>query len=92
MDKYFEKMRATEPYCVAPQWKYTVHLNSDRPADFSIRMEDPGLELSRLADHLGMEATIPVLNRNAVVKQPPPPELKSKLEEYYALDFQLFGY
>ncbi len=92
MDTYFETMRASEPYCVAPQWKYTVHLRSERPPDFLIRMEDAGPELDRLADHLGIPATIPALNRNGGTKTPPPPELRAKLEKYYALDFQLFGY
>jgi len=92
MDTYFEKMRSTEPYCVAPQWKYTVHLNSERPPDFLLRIEDPVPELKRLAEHLGIQTAVPVLNQNRVLKRPPSRDLRAKLEDYYALDFQLFGY
>ncbi len=92
METYFDRMRAHEPLAIAPQWKYTVHLQSDAPPDHLIRMEDarPGVE--RLAQALGISEELPGLNRSVGRKELPEAALLAKLEDYYRLDFQLFGY
>lgn len=92
MDRYFEVMRVTEPHCLAPQWKYAVHLKSEYRPSFLIRMEDPGMELARLAEHLEIPLSIPVMNKGSVTKELPPVEILHKLVQYYDRDFQLFGY
>ena len=92
MDTYFETMRTGEPYCLAPQWKYAVHLRSEAPPDFLIRMEDPIQELERLASSLNIPLTVPKLNRNGGQKEQPNGQLLQKLTQYYERDFQLFGY
>ena len=92
MDTYFETMRVAEPYCLAPQWKYTVHLRSDATIDFLIQMEKAGDQLPQLASFLDVPLTIPSLNRNPGQKEPPPADVHRKLVQYYERDFQLFGY
>ena len=92
MDTYFETMRSGEPYCLAPQWKYAVHLRSEAAPDFLVRMEEPTKELNRLASFLGIPLTIPNLNRNGGRKEQPDADLLRKLNRYYERDFQLFGY
>jgi len=92
MAEYFERMRLHEPLAIAPQWKYTVHLQSDAPPDFLIRMEDAAEDIQRLAGVLGIGETLPGLNRSSGRKESPEPALLDQLTDYYALDFQLFGY
>ncbi len=92
MDRYFEMMRINEPHCLAPQWKYAVHLKSEYRSDFLIRMEDPGMELARLAEHLKIPLTIPLMNKGTAKKELPSPQLLNKLAQYYEYDFQHFGY
>lgn len=92
MTTYFERMRAHEPLAIAPQWKYTVHLNSDAPPDFLIRMETAADDIPRLARTLGITDGLPGLNRHTGQKERPELALLERLKAYYALDFQLFGY
>ena len=92
MTTYFDRMRAQEPLAISPQWKYTVHLHSDAPPDFLIRMETAADGITSLARALGITDELPRLNRFTAQKESPGPELMERLKEYYALDFQLFGY
>lgn len=92
MDAYFDRMRSSDPYAIAPQWKYTVHLQSDAPPDHLIKMEDAKAGVERLASALGIAEELPGLNRSSGRKEVPEAGLLRRLEEYYRLDFQMFGY
>ena len=92
MEKYFYQMAKDSPYAVAPQWKYTIHLQSERPPDHLIRMESPAGELGRIAKSLGIEPLLPKLNQNDFEKVRPSPRLLQSLEIYYRRDLDIFGY
>lgn len=92
MEKYFERMRLEQPYSVAPQWKYTIHLNSEMGPNHLIRMEDSAAGIQRLADDLGIQAPVPGLNRSSGSKPTITAEFRTTLEDYYSRDFETFGY
>lgn len=92
METYFERMRTHEPLAIAPQWKYTIHLQSDAAPDHLIKMEEARVGVERLATALGIQNELPGLNRSSGSKELPESGLLARLEEYYRLDFQLFGY
>ena len=85
-------MTEHEPYVVAPQWRYTMHIETDVPADHIIRFEDPERELARIAIALNLPPLDHRLNQNKHEKLQPSAGLRSTLEEYYARDFEVFGY
>jgi len=92
MEDYFERMRLEQPYAVAPQWKYAVHLNSEAEPNHLIRMEDSARGIQRLADELGIETSVPGLNRSSGSKPTITAEFRTALEDYYHRDFEMFGY
>jgi hypothetical protein len=92
MEDYFQRMRVEQPYVVAPQWKYTTHLNSEAGPNHLIRMEDSAAGIQRLADDLGIQASIPGLNRSSGSKPTITPKFRTTLEDYYLRDFETFGY
>ncbi|MEE2750748.1 MAG: sulfotransferase family 2 domain-containing protein [Myxococcota bacterium] len=92
MERYFETMTTHCPYVIAPQWKYTFHMDSECPPDFLIRFEDPKPEIQRLRSQLGLPQ---LLLRMNVRSQPPGPmedALRERLVRYYRRDFDEFGY
>lgn len=92
MERYFHTMVQHAPYAVAPQWRYTMHLETDAPADHIIRFEEPGRELARIAMALNLPPLEHKLNQNTSDKLAPSPVFQAALEQYYARDFELFGY
>ncbi len=92
MEKYFYTMTQHAPYAVAPQWRYTIHLQSDAPADHIIRFEEPDRELARIAMALNLQPLGHKLNQNKNDKLQPSPAFRATLEQYYARDYALFGY
>ena len=92
MERYFHTMTQHKPYAVAPQWRYTMHLETDVPADHIIRFEEPGRELARIAIALNLPAFGQRLNQNNGEKTQPSRAFRAELEQYYARDFELFGY
>ena len=92
MEKYFYQMAKDSPCAVAPQWTYTIHLQSERPPDHWTRMESPAGEPGRIATSLGIEPRLPKLNRNGFEKERPSPRLLQPLEIYYRRDLDIFGY
>ena len=89
---YFQNMTNLEPYAVAPQWKYTTHLRSEKAPDFLIKMEEAELPLRRLAERLRIQTPMPDFNRSTGTKTQPPEALVAKLQDYYQRDFVLFDY
>ena len=92
MERYFHTMSQHEPYAIAPQWRYTLHLQTDVPADHIVRFEDPAQELARIATSLNLPPLQHRLNENTAPKSRPSSALRSTLEQYYARDYELFGY
>jgi hypothetical protein len=92
METYFRKMTSLEPYVLAAQWKYTVHLRSDHVPDVLIKMEEADLALKQLAEQFGIREELPASNRSTGVKAQPSDTLVSELRRYYQRDFELFGY
>jgi len=92
MERYFETMTRSEPYALAPQWKYVVHLRSEHPPDFLLRVGEHSAALDRIAQTLGISAPLPTLNAGKGVLDQPTPGFRSRLNSYYARDYEMFGY
>ena len=92
MERYFETMTTQCPNVIAPQWKYTLHMDSECPPDFLIRFENSEPEVERLRKQLGVSQLLMRMNQRT---KPPPPldaSMRERLVVYYQRDFNQFGY
>ena len=92
MERYFHTMTEQQSFAVAPQWRYTMHIETDTPVVHLVRFEDPGRELARIAMSMNLPPMEHKLNQNASDKLQPSQNFRATLEQYYAKDFELFGY
>jgi hypothetical protein len=92
MESYFRRMTQQEPQVLAPQSKYAVHLLSDQPIDYIIKMGPPSPDLMRLAARLGIVDPLPQLNRSSIAKPAIRECFIRELEDYYRGDFEMFDF
>ncbi len=92
METYFHRMISQEPYTLAPQWKYAIHLLSEHPVDVCIKMGEHDLSLKRLGERLGLKGSMPELNRSSGAKPELRDGFRDELVDYYKRDFEMFGF
>jgi len=92
METYFERMTAHDPYTLAHQWKYAVHLRSEHPVDVLIKMGEHAVGLEDLAARVGLSEPFPQRNRATGEKPALDAAFRARLTDYYRPDFEMFGF
>ncbi|WP_346894373.1 sulfotransferase family 2 domain-containing protein [uncultured Roseibium sp.] len=90
-NKWFVEMINNQIYVLACQYKYTMHLQSNKRPDYLFHFET--MDTSELAKHLGMKEQFPVKNAGKNKKFVDLSEdMYYSLVDYYKVDYLLFGY
>jgi hypothetical protein len=92
METYFHRMIQNDPYALAPQWKYALHLRSEHPVDVLIKMGAHTKPFGRLAKRLGLTGPLPTHNQMNGKRQTLDPRFRDELVDFYQRDFQQFGF
>ncbi|GAB2208061.1 hypothetical protein ROS1_48780 [Roseibium sp. ROS1] len=88
---FFRKMFNEQIFVVPPQFKYTMHMHSNKAPDYLIRFEN--MDLSQLAQDLDIQKPLPRENANPQTEVVDIAEdLYVALIDHYKVDYLLFGY
>lgn len=88
---FFSRMFNEQIFVVGPQFKYAMHLHSNKPPDFLLKFED--LDTTELANRLNISEPFP--RENVAVSRyhvPLPEDLYLALIRHYRVDYLLFEY
>ncbi len=90
-EKWFIEMINKQIYVLACQYKYTMHLQSNKRPDFLFKFEELNTEI--LSDKLGISKKFPYENKgnNKKIVQMSE-DMYMSLIDYFKVDYLLFGY
>jgi hypothetical protein len=92
METYFHRMVQNDPYALAPQWKYALHLLSEHPIDVLIKMGTHSNPLESLGNRLGLKTPVPTHNQATGNRPVLESCFRDELVDFYQRDFQQFGF
>lgn len=91
LSKYFDIFSSKEINAIAPQYLYSIHLNSFKIVDYIFRIEL--INENKLRDIFKVDAKFPVINQSKVKEKIDiEGSLWKRVRDYYERDFLIFGF